>query len=239
MCLACEMDALWFAEMEAARASSPLPVGERSASSVSETAGEGLSASPWSENPSPAALRPSTSPQRGGPPAGPGVRSEETGAQMSELTSLTLSDARDLLRKREFSAVELTKAHVAAIREARALNAFVLETPEQAHEMAARADGALAKGEGGPLAGVPLGVKDMFATKGVRTTACSHMLDTFVPTYESAVTANLWRDGAVMLGKLNNDEFAMRSSHETSYFRPRESPWRVRARDATAVQGGP
>src|SRR5215831_11517813 len=122
---------------------------------------------------------------------------------MSELTSLTLSDARDLLRKREFSSVELTKAHVAAIREARALNAFVLETPEQAREMAARADAALAKGEGGPLAGVALGVKDMFATEGVRTTACSHMLDTFVPPYESTVTANLWRDGGVLLAKLN------------------------------------
>src|SRR5262245_11464990 len=135
---------------------------------------------------------------------------------MNELTSLTLAQARDLLRKREFSAVELAKAHVAAIEQARALNAFVLETPERAHEMAARADAALAAGVGGPLAGVPLGVKDMFATCGVRTTACSHMLDHFVPTYESTVTANLWRDGAVMLGKLNQDEFAMGSSNETS-----------------------
>src|SRR6267378_1915833 len=157
---------------------------------------------------------------------------------MSELTSLTLTQARDLLRQREFSAIELTKAHVAAIREARALNAFVLETPEQAHEMAARADAALAKGEGGPLAGVPLGVKDMFATKGVRTTACSHMLDTFVPTYESTVTANLWRDGAVMLGKLNNDEFAMGSSNETSYFGPVVSPCRRKGSDVKLVPGG-
>src|SRR6266852_4075882 len=157
---------------------------------------------------------------------------------MSELTSLTLGQARDLLRKREFSAVELTKAHVAAAREARALNAFVLETPEQAHEMAARADAALATGEGGPLAGVPLGVKDMFATKGVRTTACSHMLDTFVPTYESTVTANLWRDGAVMLGKLNNDEFAMGSSNETSFFGPVISPWRQKGANTPLVPGG-
>src|SRR6267378_2787090 len=157
---------------------------------------------------------------------------------MSELTSLTLTQARDLLRQREFSAIELTKAHVAAIREARALNAFVLETPEQAHEMAARADAALAKGEGGPLAGVPLGVKDMFATKGVRTTACSHMLDTFVPTYESTVTANLWRDGAVMLGKLNNDEFAMGSSNETSFFGPVISPWRRKGANTPLVPGG-
>jgi aspartyl-tRNA(Asn)/glutamyl-tRNA(Gln) amidotransferase subunit A len=86
---------------------------------------------------------------------------------MSELTTLTLAQARDLLRKREFSAAELTKAHVAAVREARALNAFVLETPEHALETAARADAALGKGEGGPLAGLPLGIKDMFATKGV------------------------------------------------------------------------
>src|SRR6266404_1684690 len=157
---------------------------------------------------------------------------------MSELTSLTLTQARDLLRQREFSAIELTKAHVAAIREARALNAFVLETPEQAHEMAARADAALAKGEGGPLAGVPLGVKDMFATKGVRTTACSHMLDAFVPTYESTVTANLWGAGAVMLGKLNNDEFAMGSSNETSYFGPVVSPWRRKGSDGKLVPGG-
>jgi len=157
---------------------------------------------------------------------------------MSQLTSLTLAQARDLLRKREFSAVELTKAHVAAVKEARALNAFVLETPEQAHEMAARADAALAKGEGGPLAGIPLGVKDMFATKGVRTTACSHILDTFVPTYESTVTANLWRDGAVMLGKLNNDEFAMGSSNETSYFGPVISPWRRKSSNTQLVPGG-
>jgi len=157
---------------------------------------------------------------------------------MSQLTSLTLAQARDLLRKREFSAVELTNAHVAAVKEARALNAFVLETPEQAHEMAARADAALANHEGGPLAGVPLGVKDVFATKGVRTTACSHILDTFVPTYESTVTANLWRDGAVMLGKLNNDEFAMGSSNETSYFGPVVSPWRRKSSNTQLVPGG-
>src|SRR5215831_18939378 len=157
---------------------------------------------------------------------------------MSELTSLTLAQARDLLRKREFSAAELTKAHVAAVGQAHALNAFVLETPGQADEMALRADAALAKGEGGPLAGLPLGVKDMFATRGVRTTACSHMLGNFVPTYESTVTANLWRDGAVMLGKLNNDEFAMGSSNETSYFGPVVSPWRCRGSDAKLVPGG-
>jgi aspartyl-tRNA(Asn)/glutamyl-tRNA(Gln) amidotransferase subunit A len=157
---------------------------------------------------------------------------------MSDLTALTLAEARNFLRKREFSAVELTKAHAAAVKEARALNAFVLETPDEACVMAARADAALAKGEGGPLAGVPLGIKDMFATAGVRTTACSHILDTFVPTYESTVTANLWRDGAVMLGKLNNDEFAMGSSNESSYFGPVVSPWRRKGSNAKLVPGG-
>jgi aspartyl-tRNA(Asn)/glutamyl-tRNA(Gln) amidotransferase subunit A len=157
---------------------------------------------------------------------------------MSQLTALTLAQARDFLRKREFSAIELTKVHVAAVQQARPLNAFVLETPEQAHEMAAHADAALAKGEGGPLAGVPIGVKDMFATKGVRTTACSHILDTFVPTYESTVTANLWRNGAVMLGKLNNDEFAMGSSNESSYFGPVVSPWRRKGSNTQLVPGG-
>src|SRR5262250_3903267 len=157
---------------------------------------------------------------------------------MSQLTSLTLAQARDLLRKREFSAIELTEAHVAAVKEARALNAFVLETPEYARDMAARADAALARGQGGPLAGLPLGVKDMFATKDVRTTACSHILDTFVPTYESTVTANLWRDGAVMLGKLNNDEFAMGSSNESSCFGPAVNPWRRSGSNVDLVPGG-
>ncbi len=157
---------------------------------------------------------------------------------MSELTTLTLAEARDLLRKRKFSATELTKAHIAALKEARALNAFVLETPERALEMAARADAALAKKKGGPLAGLPIGVKDMFATAGVRTTACSSMLGNFVPTYESTVTANLWRDGAVMLGKLNNDEFAMGSSNETSHYGAVVSPWRRKGSDAKLVPGG-
>ena len=157
---------------------------------------------------------------------------------MTEPTSLTLAQARDLLRERKLSAVELTDAHLAAMAMSRALNAYVLETPEQAHAMARRADDALARGAGGPLAGIPLGVKDLFATQGVRTTACSHMLDTFVPTYESTVTANLWRDGAVMLGKLNNDEFAMGSSNETSYFGPAVSPWRRTGSDAKLVPGG-
>ena len=94
------------------------------------------------------------------------------------------------------------------------------------------------KGEGGPLEGLPLGIKDLFCTDGVRTTACSHILENFVPPYESTVTANLWRDGAVLLGKLNNDEFAMGSSNETSHFGPVVSPWRRRGADTKLVPGG-
>jgi aspartyl-tRNA(Asn)/glutamyl-tRNA(Gln) amidotransferase subunit A len=157
---------------------------------------------------------------------------------MSDLTSLTLAQAREFLRKWEFSAVELTKAHVAEVAAARALNAFVLETPDVALAMAERADAALAKGEGGPLAGLPLGVKDMFATKDVPTTACSRMLEKFVPTYESTVGANLWRDGAVMLGKVSHDEFAMGSSNETSCFGAVVSPWRRRGSETKIVPGG-
>ena len=147
---------------------------------------------------------------------------------MTELTSLTLAQARDALRGKRCSALELTDAHLAAIEKARALNAFVLETPDRAREMARASDVRLAKGEGGALEGLPLGVKDLFCTDGVRTTACSHILENFVPTYEFTVTANLWRDGGVLLGKLNNDEFAMGSSNETSHFGPVVSPWRRR-----------
>ena len=137
---------------------------------------------------------------------------------MTDLTSLTLAQARYALRNKEFSAIELTEAHLAAIERARALNAFVRETPERARAMAQAADARLAKGEGGPLEGLPVGIKDLFCTTDVRTTAGSHILENFVPRYESTVSANLWRDGAVLVGKLNNDEFAMGSSNETSYF---------------------
>jgi len=157
---------------------------------------------------------------------------------MTDLTSLTLAQARDALRTKKFSATELTDAHLAAIEGARALNAFVSETPDRARDMARSADERLARGKGGQLEGLPLGIKDLFCTAGVRTTACSHILESFVPTYESTVTANLWRDGAVLLGKLNNDEFAMGSSNESSYFGPVVSPWRRRGVDAKLVPGG-
>jgi aspartyl-tRNA(Asn)/glutamyl-tRNA(Gln) amidotransferase subunit A len=157
---------------------------------------------------------------------------------MTDLTSLTLSEARDGLAKKSFTSLELTDAHLAAIEAARALNAFVLETPDQARTMAKAADAAIARGEGGPLGGIPLGIKDLFATKGVRTTACSKILGNFIPPYESTVTAQLWRDGAVLLGKLNNDEFAMGSSNETSCFGPVVNPWRREGSDTKLVPGG-
>ncbi len=157
---------------------------------------------------------------------------------MTDLTSLTLAQARDGLRQRKFSAAELTDAHLAAIEKARALNAYVLETPEVARAMAQAADARLKTGEARPLEGLALGVKDMFCTRDVRTTACSHILDNFVPTYESTVTAQLWRDGAVLLGKTNNDEFAMGSSNESSYFGPVISPWRRRGSNTPLVPGG-
>ncbi len=144
---------------------------------------------------------------------------------MTDLTQLTLAEARDALRSKTISASELTKAHLAAMEQARALNAYVLETPDQALAMAAKSDEKLAKGDAGPLEGIPLGIKDLYATQGVRTTACSNILGDFTPQYESTVTSQLWRDGAVMLGKLNNDEFAMGSSNESSSFGPVVSPW--------------
>src|SRR3569833_3496150 len=157
---------------------------------------------------------------------------------MTDLTSLTLAEARKGLAAKTFTSLELTDAHLSAIEAARALNAVVMETPEQARVMAREADGKIARGEGGPLAGIPLGIKFLFETMGVRTTACSKILGNFVPTYESTVTSQLWRDGAVMLGKLNNDEFAMGTTNETSCFGPFGNPWRRDGSNTTLVPGG-
>ena len=157
---------------------------------------------------------------------------------MSGLTDLTLKAAVDGLRERRFSSQELTRAHIDAVAQARALNAFVLETPDQALAMAKAADARIASGEGGPLEGVPLGIKDLFCTEGVRTTACSKILGDFRPTYESTVTSQLWRDGAVMLGKLNMDEFAMGSSNESSAFGPVINPWRSSGSNQPLTPGG-
>ena len=157
---------------------------------------------------------------------------------MSELTNLTLKAALAGLKARKFSAREITKAHVDAIAKARGLNAYVLETPEKALAMADASDSRLAKGEGGALEGAPLGIKDLFCTEGVRTTACSNILGEFTPAYESTVTSQLWRDGAVMLGKLNLDEFAMGSSNETSRFGPVINPWRRKGSNVSLTPGG-
>ncbi|HEY2178902.1 MAG TPA: amidase, partial [Caulobacteraceae bacterium] len=157
---------------------------------------------------------------------------------MSALTAMTLRQALDGLGKRAFSARELTVAHLEAIAAARPLNAFVLETPEAAMAMADASDERRARGEAGPLEGAPLGIKDLFCTKGVRSTAGSRILGDFIPPYESTVTANLWRDGAVMLGKLNMDEFAMGSSNETSAFGPVVNPWRPTGSNRSLSPGG-
>ena len=157
---------------------------------------------------------------------------------MTETKGLTLKAAVDGLRAKRFSAEELAVAHLDAIEQARPLNAFVLETPEVALAMARASDARIASGEAGPLEGVPLGIKDLFCTEGVRTTAGSKILGNFKPTYESTVTANLWREGAVMLGKLNMDEFAMGSSNENSAFGPVVNPWRNRGSNQALTPGG-
>jgi aspartyl-tRNA(Asn)/glutamyl-tRNA(Gln) amidotransferase subunit A len=157
---------------------------------------------------------------------------------MSALTALSLAAARDGLAKKEFSARELAQAHIAALERARALNAFITETPEQALAMAAASDQRIGRGTARPLEGVPLAIKDLFCTAGVRTTAGSHILENFVPPYESTVSGNLWRAGAVLLGKTNLDEFAMGSSNVTSYFGPVVSPWTEVAAEAPRVPGG-
>ena len=158
---------------------------------------------------------------------------------MTDLTHLTIAEARARLRGGDFTALELTDAYLAAIDAANPrLNAYVAVTHDKAREMAKASDARLAAGQGGALEGIPLGIKDLFATEGVHTQACSHILDGFLPRYESTVTANLWADGAVMLGKLNMDEFAMGSSNETSHYGPVVNPWRAEGSNADLVPGG-
>lgn len=155
---------------------------------------------------------------------------------MTDFTKLTIADARDLLAKGDITSRELTEAHVEAVSASKPLNAYILETPEKALDMADKADAMIKAGSASGMTGIPIGVKDLYCTKGVRTTACSHILDGFVPQYESTVTQNLWDAGAVMLGKLNMDEFAMGSSNENSYYGPVKNPWRRGETDT--VPGG-
>ena len=145
---------------------------------------------------------------------------------MSDLLSLSLTEARDALRAKKMSAVELTEAYIGAMDAGKSLNCFITETPDQALAMARASDEKRARGEGGAMEGLPIGIKDLFCTAGVLTTAASHILDGFKPEYESTVSQNLWDAGAVMLGKLNLDEFAMGSSNETSHYGVVENPWR-------------
>ncbi|MCV9943050.1 Asp-tRNA(Asn)/Glu-tRNA(Gln) amidotransferase subunit GatA [Rhizobium sp. BT-175] len=158
---------------------------------------------------------------------------------MSELTSLTIAEARQKLRAKEITAIELTEAYISAIDAANGrLNAYIKITPDLARVMAKNSDARIAAGKAGDLEGIPLGIKDLFATVGVHTQACSHILDGFEPRYESTVTQNLWDDGAVMLGKLNMDEFAMGSSNETSHYGPVINPWRAAGSNQQLVPGG-
>lgn len=158
---------------------------------------------------------------------------------MPDLLDLNIAEAREGLDNGDFSAKEYAESHIKEIESAnKELNAYILETPEKAIEMAEKSDERMAKGEAGLLEGIPLGIKDLFCTDGVRTTACSHILDGFEPPYESTVTENLWNAGAVMLGKLNLDEFAMGSSNETSYYGNVVNPWRREGDDAKIVPGG-
>lgn len=158
---------------------------------------------------------------------------------MTDLTTLTIAEARDKLRGKEISATELTDAYLSAIEAYNPVfNAYVAVTDDKAREMAKASDARLAKGEAGALEGIPLGIKDLYATEGVHTQAASHILDGFKPRYESTVTSNLWAQGAVMLGKLNMDEFAMGSSNETSYYGPVKNPWRANGSDVALTAGG-
>jgi len=156
----------------------------------------------------------------------------------SELIAMSLAEARDAIRVKKISSRELTAAFVSAIEKARPLNAFITEAGEKALAMADASDKRIAAGNPGALEGLPLAIKDLFCTKGVRTTAASKILGNFVPPYESTVTQNLWDAGAVMLGKTNLDEFAMGSSNETSAFGPVFNPWRASNSNAKLVPGG-
>src|SRR5258707_4590107 len=157
---------------------------------------------------------------------------------MAALTDLTLAQLSQAMAKKEASAVDVADAHLAKLDEHRALNAFITETPDKAHDMAKASDARRAKGEAGLLDGLPLAIKDLFCPEGVQTTAGSHILEGFVPPYESTVTANLWKAGAVMIGKTNLDEFAMGSSNMTSHFGGVENPWKRKGDNRKLVPGG-
>ena len=157
---------------------------------------------------------------------------------MTELNKLTISETLDGLKNKKFSATELTQSYLHAMEANRRLNAYVLETPEIALAQAKEADTRYANGSNKALDGIPMGIKDLFCTKNIRTTACSHILDNFVPQYESTVTQNLLDAGISILGKLNMDEFAMGGSNETSFYGPVINPYKATNSDADLVAGG-
>lgn len=159
---------------------------------------------------------------------------------MTELNKLKIAEARDLLAKKEITAQELTEAHIKAVDAAKPLNAYIATTADLALEQAKAADAVIQAGDQQDMTGIPVGIKDLFATKGVHTQACSKILQDFKPEYESTVTQKLWDAGAVMLGKLNMDEFAMGSSNETSAYGPVLNPWRLKKAggDVDTVPGG-
>ncbi|MEL6587557.1 MAG: Asp-tRNA(Asn)/Glu-tRNA(Gln) amidotransferase subunit GatA [Pseudomonadota bacterium] len=157
---------------------------------------------------------------------------------MTKLTDLTIAEARDMLRSGETTALALTEAHLEAVEAAGALNAYVHHTPDIARAQAKAADARIQRGDAPDMCGIPVGIKDLFCTKGVPSQAASRILEGFKPEYESTVTDKLFTAGAVMLGKLNMDEFAMGSSNETSTYGNVVNPWRAGNSDADLTPGG-
>jgi len=157
---------------------------------------------------------------------------------MTDLHKITIAEARTKLRKKEITSVELTESCISAVEESKALNAYCVKTPELAREQAKKADELLSKGNAPDLCGIPLGIKDLFCTKNINSQAASKILTDFKPEYESTVTSRLWDQGAIMLGKLNMDEFAMGSSNETSVYGPAVNPWQRDGSDKKLTAGG-
>ena len=157
---------------------------------------------------------------------------------MESISQLTISEARDKLKKKELTSLEITQSCLKSIETSKILNAFSVITPEIALSQAKNADKRIASGDAPAMCGIPIGIKDLFCTKGVQTQAASHILDGFKPEYESTVTQNLWDEGAVMLGKLNMDEFAMGSSNETSTYGAVINPWRSSVSEVQLTPGG-
>jgi len=157
---------------------------------------------------------------------------------MAELSKLTIAEARDAMRKGDLTSTEVTEACIAAVDAADALNAFCAKTFDSACAQAKAADARIKAGDAPDMCGIPLGIKDLFCTKGVPAQAASNILAGFRPEYESTITQGLWDQGAVMLGKLNMDEFAMGSSNETSAYGPVASPWQRKGSNVKLTPGG-